>query len=287
MKISSPAKINLFLYITGRRDDGYHELFTLMSPVGLADKVWLEFGTNRISIHCDHLQVPCDKTNLAFRAASAFFTKTGIGDGVGVTIKKNIPVAGGLGGGSSNAAAVLKGLNRHYQCPLSRSQLHGIAASIGADVPFFLYEAPALATGIGDILTPYPLLGQMPVIIINPLFSVSTAEIYKSYSLGLTNGKKPIKYSSFTEKTTFDARLHLANDLEKVTAGRYPEIDRAKRRLKDHGATGTLMSGSGPSVFGIYSDARIARRAYRALCKSRNENIYLTELLTGDDAATE
>ena len=287
MRIISPAKINLFLCVTGKRADGYHELFTLMCCVGLADTILLDFGTNRISIYCDHELVPRDGSNLAFRAAAAFFEQTGIKAGVDITIEKNIPVAGGLGGGSSNAAAVLEALNRRFNQPLSQVHLHHIAAGIGADVPYFLYKKPALATGIGDILKPYSQLTQLPVIIINPGFTVSTAEIYKSYSFGLTNGKKTINYSSFTERTVFNAVIHLVNDLEEVTAGRYPEIHGTKQRLLDLGAIGALMSGSGPSVFGLFTDMDAAERAYDKLSGSRNESVFLTELLTGDDAATE
>jgi 4-diphosphocytidyl-2-C-methyl-D-erythritol kinase len=284
MRILSPAKINLFLHITGKRQDGYHELFTLMSCVGVADAILLDFNADHISIDCQNDRVPRDATNLAFRAAAIFFEQSGIKPGVAITIEKNIPVAAGLGGGSSNAAAVLNGLNRYFDTPFSKNQLHRMAAGMGADVPFFLYGKPALATGVGDRLSAYPLLKQLPVIIINPNFSVSTAEIYKSFSFGLTNGKKPINYDSFTEKTDFNAAIHLANDLEKITASRHPEIYCAKQRLLEQGAIGSLMSGSGPSVFGIFPDTEVAEQAYRKLCGNRNERIFLTTLVTGDDA---
>ena len=285
MRILSPAKINLFLRVTGQRADGYHELFTLMSCVGLADTIDLYFETNGIIIRCDHPQVPRDSGNLAYRAAALFFKRSGIPVGVTITIDKKIPVAAGLGGGSSNAAAVLKALNRHFNNPFSPDQLGKMAAGLGADVPFLLYGRPALATGIGDRLVPYPLLRQYPVIIINPGFSVSTAETYKNYCFGLTNDKKNINNHSFIERTAFDAATHLVNDLESVTAARHPEIDRAKQRLLDHGATGALMSGSGPSVFGIFPDAQIAEQAFNSLIGQANERIFLTELLTGEDTA--
>lgn len=258
-----------------------------MCCVGLADTIRLDFDTNHISIRCDHPLVPRDGSNLAFRAAAVFFEQTGIRAGVDITIEKNIPVAGGLGGGSSNAAAILKALNRRFQEIVPQAHLHRMAAGLGADVPFFLYEKPALATGIGDILAPYPLLPQLPVIIINPGFPVPTAEIYKSYSFGLTNGKKTINYSSFTERTVFNAMVHLVNDLEEVTAGRYPGIHRAKQRLLDLGAIGAMMSGSGPSVFGLFTDMDVAERAHERLSGSHDESVFLTKLLTGDDAATE
>ncbi len=284
MRIRSPAKINLFLHITGRRADGYHELFTLMCCVDLADTVGLDFDTGDISIHCDHAGVPRDRRNLAFQAAAVFFEQTGIKSGLSITIDKNIPVAGGLGGGSSNAAAVLYGLNRHFKHPVPRRQLERMAAGIGADVPFFLSGRPALATGIGERLTPYPLLNQTPVIIINPGFTVSTAAVYKKYSFELTNDKNKVKSIIFTEKTVFDT-IYLVNDLENVTAAWHPEIQRAKQRLLDHGASGALMSGSGPSVFGLFPDMEAAQEAYNRLDKSPDERIFLTQLLTGDDTA--
>jgi 4-diphosphocytidyl-2-C-methyl-D-erythritol kinase len=285
MRIVSPAKINLFLHITGRRRDGYHDLFTLMSCIGLADAITLDFNTDHIAIVCGHAQVPRDAANHAFRAAAIFFEQSRIKPGVTITIEKNIPVAAGLGGGSSNAAAVLNGLNRHFNNPFSQQQLHRMATAIGADVPFFLSGRPALATGIGDCLTFYPLLKQLPVIIINPNFSVSTAEIYKSFSFELTNGKKPINEYFFTVNTDFNAAIHLANDLERITAARHPDIYLIKRRLLDHGATGALMSGSGPSVFGIFSTPEAAQQAFERLrFNGKDERIFLTTLVTGDDA---
>ncbi|MEW6078057.1 MAG: 4-(cytidine 5'-diphospho)-2-C-methyl-D-erythritol kinase [Thermodesulfobacteriota bacterium] len=285
MRIVSPAKINLFLHITGKRRDGYHDLFTLMSCVKLADVIHLDFDTDHISLYCEHDQVPRDISNHAVRAAAIFFEQARIKPGVAITLEKNVPVAAGLGGGSSNAAAVLKALNRHYGSPFSQQQLHRMATGIGADVPFFLYGKPALATGIGDRLTAYLPLEQLPVIIIKPNFSVSTAEIYKSFSLGLTNDKKTITDYFFTEKTAFNAAIHLVNDLERITAARHPEIHQMKRRLLDHGATGSLMSGSGPSVFGLFSTPEAAQKAYDGLrCSERDERIFLTNLVTGDDA---
>jgi len=287
MRILSPAKINLFLHITGKRRDGHHDLFTLMSCVDLVDSILLDFETDHISIHCEHSQVPRDSTNLAFRAAEVFFEKFAARPAVSITIDKNIPVAAGLGGGSSNAAAVLKGLNRHFDSPFSEDQLSLMAAGIGADVPFFLYGKPALAAGIGDRLTAYSFLKQDPVIIINPDFSVSTAEIYKSYSFGLTKGEKAINYNVFTTETEFDAAIHLINDLEEVTAALYPEIYLLKQKLLDYGATGALMSGSGPSVFGIFPDTEIAEQAYKMLYGNIDERVFLTKLMTGDDATKE
>ena len=152
MKILSPAKINLFLQITGRRNDGYHDLVTLMCCVGLYDTVSLVFGAKETTVACDHPNVPEDETNLAFGAASLFLKALNKNEGVKIFIQKQIPVAAGLGGGSSNAAAVFLGLNRYYGYPFSTEELMSMGLSIGADVPFFIFQRPAIASGIGEKL---------------------------------------------------------------------------------------------------------------------------------------
>ena len=146
MKLLSPAKINLFLQVTGKRPDGYHELFSLMCCVDLFDTILLQFDFKNIRIESPHPQIPLDETNLAYRAAAVFFKALNVNDGLKIIIDKSIPIAAGLGGGSSNAASVLKGLNRHYGYPFSRNQLMSMGLDLGADVPFFIFGKPALAS---------------------------------------------------------------------------------------------------------------------------------------------
>ncbi len=290
MRLLSRAKINLFLRITGQRADGYHTLFSLMACLDLADNIEIDPISNGISINCDHPAVPCDETNLACRAARLFYDQTGIRPGLSINIDKRSPVAAGLGGGSSNAAAVLKGLNHLYDHPLSRQTLMSLAPKLGADVPFFLMDSPALAEGIGEQLTPYGKLSSLPVVLVVPDIPVSTAEVYKSVDLGLTTGKKFSKLTSFTEETYFDAGIHLANDLERVTTAWHPRINNIINRLKALGAVGSLMSGSGPAVFGLFANTGAAARAGRAFSKKSSndaaERIYLTRILTGDEVTT-
>jgi len=286
MEILSFAKINLFLRITGRRPDGYHTLFSLMTRLELADIITLVPASGGIKLFCGHPAVPEDKTNLAHRAAALFYDQAGINPDMTITIDKRIPVAAGLGGGSSNAAAVLAGLNRRYEFPLSGSALMELAAGIGADVPFFLLDTPALAKGIGERLTPYHRLLPLPVVLTVPDIPVSTAEVYKSVNLALTFDKNFSNLNSFTELTCFDTKTHLVNDLETVTAAWYPQIKRLRQMLAAEGAIGSLMSGSGPSVFGIFPDTETAERAGRSLQGRTVENtavrVYVTKILTGD-----
>ena len=278
MKLLSPAKINLFLHITGKRPDGYHDLVTLMCCIGLYDTVFLLLGANKITVTCDDPKVPADETNLAFRAASLFFKTLKKNEGVAITIEKKIPVAAGLGGGSSNAAAVFLGLNHYYGDPFSQDELISMGISIGTDVPFFIYRKPAIASGIGDKLETYEGLAQFQIVLVYPGFSVSTAEVYNNLNLDLTKCKKKLNYLS-PKKKVFDVGYHLCNDLETVTASRYPDIFAAKEALLSYGARGVLMSGSGPTVFGLFSDSDKARRAEHALSQNSRWQVFLVDML--------
>jgi len=278
MKILSPAKINLFLQVTGKRSDGYHELFSLMCCVSLFDTIMIQFGGNTIEIHSTHPQLPLDHTNLAHKAAALFLKKLNAHRGLKITIEKNIPVAAGLGGGSSNAAGVLKGLNRHFGFPFTPSQLISMSRQLGADVPFFLFDKPALACGIGDELEAYPNLPSFYVILIYPGFGVSTAEVFQNLNLGLTKCKKKFSKSSF-RKTGYDASRHLCNDLEAVTVSRHPVIKSVKKQIVAHGALGALMSGSGPTVFGLFSDQEKAVAALRKIGETSRWKCYLAEII--------
>jgi 4-diphosphocytidyl-2-C-methyl-D-erythritol kinase len=278
MEIHSPAKINLFLHVTGKREDNYHNIVTLMCCVGLYDTIRLNFDTRDITLTCSDPNVPLDSTNLAVRAARLFFQTLNIHDAVDISITKNIPVAGGLGGGSSNAAAVLIGLNRHYGHPLSNEDLRALGLKLGADVPFFIFRKPAIATGIGEKLEACIGLPPFQVVLIYPGFGISTGEVYKKLNLGLTNCKKKVKEFHFYRRH-FNAMRHLCNDLESVTASKHPDIMEAKAALLKHGAMGALMSGSGPSVFGLFSDRHIAERAELALSRKSDWQVFCADMV--------
>jgi len=279
MKILSPAKINLFLQVTGKRPDGYHELFSLMCCVDLFDTIMLQFGGDRIAIESSNSQIPLDDTNIAHQAATRFFKSLKITDGLTIRIEKSIPVAAGLGGGSSNAASVLAGLNRHYGLPFSRSELMSMGLGLGADVPFFLFQKPALASGIGEKLEAYQ--GALPfrILLVNPGIEVHTAEVYQNLNLRLTKCKKKITKPSL-KQSGFDVSQHLCNDLENVTIDKYPEIGSLKTQLLKHGALGALMSGSGPTVFGLFSDPHKAERARQTIGDHTRLNVYMADIIT-------
>jgi len=283
MKILSPAKINLLLHVTGKRPDGFHELFTLMCCIGLYDTVSLFFDRKETTVTCLYPKVPQNEQNLAYRAARCFFKALGREASVRIVIDKQIPVAAGLGGGSSNAAAVLSGLNRYYHFPFTRNELMVMGFSLGADVPFFLFGKPAIATGIGEKLELYEGLAPFKVLLINPGFCVSTAEIYKNLNLGLTNYKNKNTHKSFKKKG-FNVKKHLCNDLEAVTLEMYPGIQTLKKALLKVGANGTLMSGSGPTVFGLFSDRDRAQKAYASLSKKDQWQLYLVDMIVKENA---
>jgi 4-diphosphocytidyl-2-C-methyl-D-erythritol kinase len=282
MKISAPAKINLFLQVLGRRDDGYHELRTLMCCVGLHDTLILRMGTTHNTLTCSDPRIPCDENNLALKAVLLFnralAAETSIAPlNVSIELIKRIPSGAGLGGGSSDAAAVLNHLNRHYHHPLSDSKLHTLALRLGADVPFFIHGRPAIATGIGEHLEPYAGLPPLGVLLVFPGFGVSTAEVFKNLNLGLTKCEKQLRYFPF-KYGKFDIVRHLCNDLETVAVHRFPIIETIKKELLNQGAMGSLMTGSGSAVFGLFSDLQAARRAGDALMGNADWQVFATEL---------
>ena len=276
MKILSPAKINLFLHVCGKRSDGYHELYSLMCCITLFDEISLQVGRGKaIELQCSHPGVPSDDTNLAHRAARLFQSKLDSAQGVNIVLKKNIPVAAGLGGGSSNAACILMALNTYYERPFSREQLMEWGLTLGADVPFFIFRKPAIATGIGEKLEAFD--GELPyhILLLYPGFSVSTAATYQNLNFGLTKDeKKPT--SNHLKLNRFNPAHHLANDLERVTSQKYTEIGLAKEKLLNLGAIGALMSGSGPTVFGLFDNAESAKTAMQTLsCDQEDRDLQL------------
>jgi 4-diphosphocytidyl-2-C-methyl-D-erythritol kinase len=256
----TPAKLNLRLKVTGRRPDGYHELVSLMVPIDLCDVLEFQVIPEKVELVWKGLPVPVDEHNLVRRAAGAFFDKSGVKGGVSVNVTKNIPVAAGMGGGSSDAAATLLSLNHLWSRPLSPEALGDLALHLGADVPFFLEPRPSIARGVGEVLEPVEQWPDLWYLIVAPRFQVSTAWVYANLRLGLTSneygrikdqlGKESLVISQFLE-----------NDLESVTSAKFPILDRIKKTLLDAGAEGALMTGSGPSVFGVFGSRKQAEQA--------------------------
>jgi 4-diphosphocytidyl-2-C-methyl-D-erythritol kinase len=255
----APAKINLCLHVLRRRSDGYHELAMLMQRVSLYDRITMRSceGTD-IRVSCSGVELPPGQQNIAARAARALLDLTGRSAGLEITIEKRIPVAAGLGGGSSDAATVLMGLNDILALGLSDRQLMDVGVTLGADVPFFIFKAPAWATGIGDKLEKVEGLPSVWYVLVNPGLEVSTAWVYRN--LRLTSPGDDLRIPRFSGELEQLTGL-LYNDLETVTASRYPLIGEIKDRLVALGASGALMSGSGSTVFGIFQDEPSARAA--------------------------
>ena len=276
MQILSPAKINLFLQIVGKRQDGYHDLLSLMCCISLYDTISIFFQANKTSVSCNNKMVPENETNLTVKAANLFFKTLNKSEHVHIDIDKQIPVGAGLGGGSSNAAAVLSGLNHYYDFPFSTDQLISMGIAIGSDVPFFLFRKPALVSGMGEKLESFNGLEPLHILLIYPGFSVSTADIYGKLNLGLTKCKN--KNYRFKEQK-YDVVANLFNDLETVTASIYPDIALAQKALLTHGAMGALMSGSGPTVFGLFSDIDKVHEAYNALSGNNRWELFRAEML--------
>jgi 4-diphosphocytidyl-2-C-methyl-D-erythritol kinase len=260
--LRSPAKINLCLSVLGRRPDGYHDVEMLMQMVGVFDEVTVSLGGPGISVTCNSHAVPSGEENIAWKAAKAMLGFSGKDVGLVIKIKKNIPVAAGLGGGSGNAAAVLAALNRLVGIGLERDRLAEIGARIGMDVPFFFFGPTALARGRGEILTELPPLPPVPILLVNPGVETSTAWVYKNLNLRLT---KKVDCNKIARLNLRNIASGLHNDLESVTSALHPVINRIKDALLDQGAVGALMSGSGPTVFGMFETEAACRAAADSL----------------------
>jgi len=252
IEIDSPAKINLTLDIIKKRDDGYHELEMIMQELELKDKIVLEeLEKNKIEIECREKFVPLNEKNLCWKAAELIKEKKGIEKGIKIFIDKKIPVAGGLGGGSSNAAATIKGLNELWKLNLSRKEMQEIAEQIGMDVAFFLYGKTAFASGRGEKIELIKSFPKTRVLICNPGIPVSTKKAYSEIDyeksgkkLGSRKLKKAIEQNKKTEE--FAELLH--NDFEFSVFKAFPEIEELKKEMKEH-SFNSLMSGSGSTVF--------------------------------------
>jgi 4-diphosphocytidyl-2-C-methyl-D-erythritol kinase len=261
--VQSPAKINLILKVLRRREDGYHDIASLMQKVSLSDEMQFTPSGQGIVLTCPGSDLPTDEGNLVVRATRALFTEAGFAGGVEIALRKRIPTAAGLGGGSSNAATTLVVLNDLFRFGFDRVRLIRIGARLGADVPFFIYGSTAWAFGIGDLLEPAVIPSGMWLVLVNPGFEVPTKWVYQSLNLPLTN--TAVKYSIPSFSGVRDLAAALSNDLEKVTVRQYPVLAELKGFLLRQGAIGSLMSGSGPTVFGIFDNEPDAIKAEGAL----------------------
>lgn len=264
MLLHANAKINLALDVLGRRPNGYHDVRMIMQSVNLYDEIEIvPNDEKRIIIKCDNNDLECDESNLIYRAAKAIMEKVGATEGLSIRLSKNIPIAAGMAGGSTDAAATLVGINRLFGYGLSDKELKEIGLTLGADIPFCIEGGTCLSEGIGEILTTITPAPDCYLVIAKPDISVSTKFVYENLKLiedtvhpdvdGMLEGIKAGSLSEVSDR--------LANLLETVTVDAYPVIKELKQIMLDEGALNSLMSGSGPTVFGIFDDEAKANKA--------------------------
>ena len=255
----SPCKVNLLLNILGKRADGFHELETVMQPVNFCDELEFQRGGSAIQLSCSDKNLPTDSRNLVFRAAAGFLTAAKISDGVKIHLDKKIPLAAGLGGGSGNAATTLLALNELFGRPLAAEKLFEIAAALGSDIPFFLQNKPALATGRGEKIQPlekFPALNGRAFLLIHPGFGISTPWAYQNLArfpaaLNGKAGRAKELVEKFQAKNLAGAAGTFYNSLEAPALEKFPVLALYQEFLREHGALAALMSGSGSTTFAI------------------------------------
>lgn len=288
VQLFAPCKVNLVLDVVGRRADGYHELRTWMQKLDLFDELTVHIKKGEgITLKCSDESVPSDATNLAWRAAQAFLDASirAKGYGVDIELKKRIPSGAGLGGGSSDAGTLLQGLNRVFDEEFSEQELVKLATPLGADVPFFAVEHSAVwATGIGEKMVPVPPLADCSFILLNPGFHVSTKWVFETFAL--TSKEEPSSIAASRRQEVSALSLDdMRNDLELVTSGTFSEIGLMRQRLLEAGAYTAMMSGSGPTVFGVFPDGKADSVAIQGaadrLRLEYKENVFIARACAG------
>lgn len=282
ISLKALAKINLGLDVVRRREDGYHEVRMIMQTIHLYDRLDIKMTKEPgIQIQTNLSFLPVNENNLIYKAAKLLMDEFSITDGVSVKLDKRIPVAAGMAGGSTDAAAMLIGVNRFFSLGLTKRQLMERGVQIGADVPYCIMRGTALAEGIGEELSPLPPMVKCPVLIAKPSISVSTKFVYQNLKLDDTTIHPDIDrlIDDIKAKNLHDIAAHMGNVLETVTIPNYPVIDEIKKHMLSNGAVGAMMSGSGPTVFGLFDDEDTAKKAYKAMRSSHlARQVYLTSV---------
>lgn len=276
--IKCPAKINLSLDILGKRSDGFHEINTIMQTISLEDKVTIE-KANEFSISVEGEDIPLDDNNIALKVAKIMFKDYNLKGGVKVHIKKNIPVAAGLAGGSTNAAGVIKGINSLFSLNLSKGEMKKVAEKVGSDVAFLIEEGTALCTGKGEKVTPLNSLVGHSVLIAKPSISISTKWVYNNLNLDKIKNRpiNEILLECIKNNDIDTLSRNLVNVLETVTIPENIIIKDIKEVMMKHGALGSIMSGSGPTVFGIFKEDNI-NNCYNHL-KKEFDQVYIVKMI--------
>lgn len=280
MRLQAFAKINLGLDVLGKREDGYHEVRMIMQTIRMYDQLDMRKSVEPgIHLTTNKKYIPVDENNLVWRAAKLMMDTCGIIEGVSIHLHKVIPVAAGMAGGSSDAAATLVGMNRLFHCGLSKEKLMELGVQIGADVPYCVLRGTALAEGIGEKLTVLPPMPDCWILIGKPGISVSTKYVYTTLDLNTNTVHPDI---DGMKKALEDGNLYgiterMGNVLQDVTIPAYPEVERIKEQMKILGAVNAMMSGSGPTVFGIFDNEEKAQEACQKLRESGScQQVFLT-----------
>ncbi|WP_047980714.1 4-(cytidine 5'-diphospho)-2-C-methyl-D-erythritol kinase [Ornithinibacillus contaminans] len=276
----APAKINLSLDVLRKRNDGYHDVEMIMTTVDLADRIELNtLQEDRIEVSLWSRYVPNDERNLAYKAAKAFKTKYNISKGVHIKIEKVIPVSAGLGGGSTDAAAVLRGLNQLWNVNATIAELAALGGTIGSDIPFCVYGSTGIARGFGEIIETLPSPPPFWVVLAKPDIGVSSKTIFQKVNVDeLIHPNTNAIIESLYEKDFAKLCANIGNSLESITVSLHPEVQRIKEKMVQAGAAGVLMSGSGPTVYGLVEQQSKAQRIYNSM-RGFCQDVYLVRLI--------
>lgn len=282
LELKALGKINLGLDILGRRENGYHDVRMVMQTVYLYDRVIMEkMREPGIEIRTNLGFLPVNENNIAYKAADLMIREFDIREGMRITLEKHIPVAAGMAGGSSNAAAVLFGMNRMFSLGLSEEELKKRGVILGADVPYCIMRGTVLAEGIGEILTPLPAMPKCQIVVAKPPVSVSTKMVYEKLDSHRIEDHPDIDgiIDGLKEEDLKKVADCMGNVLEKVTVEAYPVIEKIKQCMKEGGALNAMMSGSGPTVFGIFEDRKQAKKAAARIKETRlAKQVYVTNV---------
>lgn len=280
MKIKAYAKINIALDVVGKRDDGYHLLRMIMQTVDLYDEIEIKKIDSGIKLNCNKVYVPTDHRNLAYKAASLFKETYNIKEGVSIDLVKNIPVSAGMAGGSTDAAGVLKIMNRLFKVNASNEELKKLGVKLGADVPYCINGGTALCEGIGEEITQLKPFKDKIVVIVKPPFGVSTKEVYKSFDLSkvINHPKVDDLIKAMNNDDIHFVAHNMRNLLENVTLRKHRVISSIKEKISNLDSIGTMMSGSGPTVFAFFDDMLKAQKCYDEMKKKYND-VFITRTI--------
>ena len=280
MKIKAYGKVNISLDVVGKREDGYHLLSMIMQNIDLYDEIEVEKQECGIILECNKSYVPVDNRNLAYKAAEIFKERYDIVDGVKINIEKNIPVSAGLAGGSTDAAAVLKVMNKLFNVNATEEELMELGLKLGADIPYCIHGGTALCEGIGEIITPIKPFRDKIVVLVKPAFGVSTKEVYKNFNLEkVKQHPKTAEIINAIENDDLNfVASNMKNLLENVTLRKHKILIKIKEEMNACGAINSMMSGSGPTVFAFFDDMLKAQRCYEKMKEDYRE-VFLTRTI--------